>query len=48
MKTIAVFCGGDSSEREVSIHSALNTLSNIDRQKYNPYLHKVTVHREIK
>ncbi|MBQ3382772.1 MAG: D-alanine--D-alanine ligase [Bacteroidales bacterium] len=38
MRTIVVFCGGDSSEREVSIHSALNTLSNIDRQKYNPYL----------
>lgn len=38
MKTIAVFCGGDSSEREVSVRSTLNTLKHIDRQKYNPYI----------
>lgn len=38
MKNIAVVCGGDSSEREVSINSALNVLLNIDRNKFNPRL----------
>ena len=36
MKNIAVICGGDSSEREVSVRSTLNTLLHVDRQKYNP------------
>ena len=38
MKNIAVICGGDSSEREVSVLSTLNTIQNVDRQKYNPYI----------
>ncbi|MBR5398640.1 MAG: D-alanine--D-alanine ligase [Bacteroidales bacterium] len=38
MKTIAVICGGDSSEREVSVLSTLNTLKHIDRQKYYPVI----------
>lgn len=37
MKKVAVVCGGDSSEREVSVLSALNTVKNVDRQKYDPY-----------
>lgn len=38
MKNIAVMCGGDSSEREISTKSALNIVQFIDREKYNPYI----------
>ncbi|MDR2885676.1 MAG: D-alanine--D-alanine ligase [Rikenellaceae bacterium] len=38
MKNIAVFCGGDSSEREVSLGSGAQMIGHIDRSKYNPYL----------
>ncbi len=37
-KNIAIICGGDSSERQVSVHSALNVADNIDRTKYSPLL----------
>ena len=35
---IALMCGGESSECEVSIGSALNVLSHIDRELFTPYL----------
>lgn len=35
---IALFCGGDSSECEVSLNSALNVFENIDTQLFTPYL----------
>lgn len=38
MKTIAVICGGDSSEREVSVLSTLNTLKHIDRKNNYPVI----------
>ncbi len=38
MKNIALFCGGDSSEREVSLNSGRMMLPHIDRTKYNVYL----------
>lgn len=38
MKNIAIMCGGDSSEREISTKSALNVLGFVDREKYNPYI----------
>ena len=38
MKKIAVMCGGDSSERQVSAQSALNVMDHIDREKYLPRL----------
>ena len=31
MKNIAVICGGDSSEREVSVNSTLNVIKYVDR-----------------
>ncbi len=37
-KRIAVFCAGDSSEREVSVNSTLNVVKNLDYQKFEPYL----------
>ena len=38
MKNIAVICGGDSSEREVSVNSTLNVIKYVDRLKYCPYI----------
>jgi D-alanine-D-alanine ligase len=38
MKKIAIFCGGPSSEYEVSLNSAKAILENIDRKKYIPYI----------
>lgn len=37
-KRIAVFCGGDSSECEVSVNSAMNVFGHIDTGRYMPYL----------
>lgn len=37
-KNIALFCGGDSSECEVSLNSAVNVFKYIDTQKFMPYL----------
>ncbi len=37
-QNIAVMCGGESSECEVSLSSALNVLQYIDRNLFNPYL----------
>ncbi len=37
-KNIALFCGGDSSECEVSLNSAMNVLGYIDTAKFVPYL----------
>jgi len=38
MKKIAIFCGGPSSEYEVSLNSAKAILENIDKTKYIPYI----------
>lgn len=38
MKKIAIFCGGPSSEHEVSLSSAKSILENIDKKKYTPYI----------
>lgn len=38
MKRIAIFCGGPSSEHEVSLSSAKSILENIDKKKYVPYI----------
>lgn len=38
MKKIALFCGGPSSEHEVSLLSAKSILENIDRKKYEVYI----------
>lgn len=35
---IALMCGGESSECEVSINSALNVLKHLDTAKFNPFL----------
>lgn len=37
-QNIALMCGGESSECEVSINSALNVLKHIDTEKFIPYL----------
>jgi D-alanine-D-alanine ligase len=37
-KKIAIVCGGPSSEFEVSLNSADSILSNIDKEKYIPYV----------
>lgn len=37
MKTIAIICGGDSSEHDVSMRSAAGIESFIDKEKYNVY-----------
>ena len=34
--------------RYITTKNKKNTPERIERKKYNPYLHKVTVHREIK
>ncbi len=38
MRKIAIFCGGPSSEYEVSLSSAKSILANIDKKKYTPYI----------
>ncbi len=38
MKKIAIFCGGPSSEHEVSLSSAKSILQNLDKKKYSPYI----------
>ncbi len=37
-ENIALMCGGESSECEVSLSSALNVLQNVDRTLFAPYL----------
>ena len=34
--------------RYITTKNKKNTPERLERKKYNPYLHKVTVHREIK
>ena len=41
-KTIAVLFGGQSSEHEVSCMSAVNIISQIDREKYDVLLVGIT------
>lgn len=38
MKKVAIFCGGPSSEYEISLSSAKSILDNIDKKKYTPYI----------
>lgn len=38
MKKVAIFCGGPSSEYEVSLSSAKSILKNIDKKKYSIYI----------
>lgn len=44
MKTIAIICGGDSSEHDVSMRSAAGIESFLDRERYIPY--KVEVRKD--
>ncbi|MDO4948721.1 MAG: D-alanine--D-alanine ligase [Bacteroidales bacterium] len=37
-RTIAIVCGGDSSEFEVSLRSAQGIQSFLDKERYNPYI----------
>ena len=37
-RTIAIVCGGDSSEHEVSMHSAQGLYSFFDKERYNIYI----------
>lgn len=34
--------------RYITTKNKKNTTERLERRKYNPYLHKVTLHREIK
>lgn len=38
MKKIAIFCGGPSSEYEISLSSAKSILNHIDKKKYIPFI----------
>lgn len=38
MKNIALICGGDSSERAISLNSGANMVAHIDSTRYNTYL----------
>lgn len=40
-RTIAIVAGGDSSEHDVSLHSAANILSYMDTEKYDSYIVKM-------
>src|SRR5690554_4634715 len=42
MKNIGIFCGGYSSEYEISIKSATTILSKLPKEKYNAFLVKVS------
>jgi D-alanine-D-alanine ligase len=44
MKNVGIFCGGFSSEYDISIKSATTILNHLPREKYNPFL--VYVKRE--
>ena len=37
-RTIAIVCGGDSSEHDVSMHSAQGLYSFFDKERYNIYI----------
>ena len=38
MKKIAIFCGGPSSEYEISLSSAKSILNHIDKKKYISFI----------
>lgn len=38
MKKIAIFCGGPSSEHDVSLSSAESLLKNLNKKRYTPYI----------
>ena len=40
--------GGPGISRYITTKNKKNTPDRLERKKYNPYLHRVTVHREIK
>ena len=40
--------GVPGMSRYITTKNRKNTPERLERKKYNPYLHKVTVHREIK
>ncbi len=42
MKNIAIVCGGDSGEFEVSMNSGKVVLNHLDKQKYNGFLVRIT------
>lgn len=44
MKNVGIFCGGFSSEYEISVKSATTILNHLPKEKYNPFL--VYVKRE--
>ena len=40
--------GVPGMSRYITTKNTKNTTERLERRKYNPYLHKVTLHREIK
>ena len=38
MLNVAILCGGDSSEYEISLKSAQTVLDNLPKEKYNAFL----------
>ena len=40
--------GVPGMSRDITTKNKKNTTERLERRKYNPYLHKVTLHREIK
>ena len=40
--------GMPGMSRYITTKNKKNTTERLERMKYNPYLHKVTLHREIK
>ena len=40
--------GVPGMSRYITTKNKKNTPDRLERKKYNPYLHKVTIHREIK
>ena len=40
--------GVPGMSRYITTKNQKNTTERLERRKYNPYLHKVTLHREIK
>ena len=45
---IALVCSECKHENYVTVKNKKNTTQRLERKKYNPYLKKVTLHREIK
>ena len=44
-RNIAIVCGGDSSEHDVSIRSAQGLYSFFDKERYNVYMVEVRTER---